>query len=260
MTEQQPVLYELGKNVATITLNRPEVYNAFNEDLHRELMAALKQAERDAAARCIVLTGAGKAFCSGQDIKHIPLDDSAGLAEAVRRLYNPLIQRLRSINKPIIAAVNGVAAGAGFSMALACDFRVAVDSARFIAAFANIGLVPDSGMTYFLPRLIGQARALELCMLGEGIDAPTAYSYGMLNRIAAADEFPAAVQELATRLAGASPQALSLIKRAFDFAADAGLEQVLDYEAQAQQVAAANPDFAEGVTAFREKRKPRFGE
>lgn len=259
MSEQASVLYSVSDHIATITLNRPDVYNAFNADLHRDLMAALKNAEHDAAARCIVLTGSGKAFCSGQDIKSIPLDDSAGLADTIRRLYNPLIMRLRSINKPIIAAVNGVAAGAGFSLALACDMRVAVEHARFVAAFANIGLVPDSGMTYFLPRLIGYARALELCMLGESIDAPTAYAYGMLNRVAPADEFPAVVQELAARLAAGSTQALSLMKRAFDFSADAGLEQVLDYEAQAQQVAAANPDFAEGVTAFREKRRPRFG-
>jgi 2-(1,2-epoxy-1,2-dihydrophenyl)acetyl-CoA isomerase len=258
MSNETTILYDLNDGIATITLNRPQVYNAFNEQLHQELQAALKQAERDESVRCVVLTGAGKAFCSGQDIKDIPLDGSRNLADSVRLRYNALALRLRGMPKPIIAAVNGVAAGAGFSLALACDFRVAVDSARFVAAFANIGLVPDTGMTYFLPRLIGHARAVELCMLGGTLDAPTALSYGMVNAVAGADEFPAAVRQLAERLANGPAQALSLIKRGFELSLNGSLEQVLDYEAQAQQIAGSSAEYREGVTAFREKRPAKF--
>jgi 2-(1,2-epoxy-1,2-dihydrophenyl)acetyl-CoA isomerase len=258
MSEEQTVLYAVNDSIATIMLNRPQVFNAFTERLHRDLRDALRQAERDNAVRCIVLTGAGKAFCSGQDIKDIPLDGSRSLGDSVRNNYNQLALKLRSIPKPIIAAVNGVAAGAGFSMALACDFRVAVDSARFVAAFANIGLVPDTGMTYFLPRLIGHARAVELCMLGGTIDAPTAYGYGMLNAVASPEEFPSKVQEWAERLANGPATALSLMKRSFELSLNTTLDKVLDYEAQAQQIAGSSAEYAEGVQAFREKRKPKF--
>jgi 2-(1,2-epoxy-1,2-dihydrophenyl)acetyl-CoA isomerase len=258
MSDESTVRYELDAGIATITLNRPQVYNAFNEQLHQELQRALKDAERDPSVRCIVITGAGKAFCSGQDLKDTPIDGSRSLGDSVRLRYTPLVLKLRSIPKPIIAAVNGVAAGAGFSLTLACDLRVAVDTARFVAAFANVGLVPDTGMSYFLPRLIGHARALELCMLGGTLDAPTALSYGMLNRIASTEEFPGVVRELAERLANGPATALSLMKRSFELSLNGTLEQVLDYEAQAQQIAGSGPEYAEGVQAFREKRPPRF--
>lgn len=260
MNDEATVLYGLKDGVATLTLNRPRAYNAFTEQMHIELMDALKKAERDAAVRCIVITGAGKAFCSGQDLKEIPLDGSRSLGQSVRQRYNPLVLRLRGIAKPIVAAVNGVAAGAGMSLALACDFRVAVESARFVAAFANVGVVPDTGASYFLPRLIGYARAVELCMLGGSIDAPTAYSYGMLNVVAAPDDFPAAVQAFAGRLADGPALALALMKRSLSLSLSADLPTVLDYEAQAQQIAGGSPEYAEGVQAFREKRQPRFRE
>jgi 2-(1,2-epoxy-1,2-dihydrophenyl)acetyl-CoA isomerase len=256
MNEESTVLYELNDGVATITLNRPQAYNAFTLRMHAELIGALKQAERDEAARCIVLTGAGKAFCSGQDLKDLAPGESFG--RLVRGRYNPLVLRLRAIPKPIVAAVNGVAAGAGMSLALACDFRVAIDTARFVAAFANVGLVPDTGMSYFLPRLIGLTRALELCMTGGTLDAATAQSYGMLNAVASAEEFPAAVRKLAERLAHGPATALGLIKRSFDLSLGATLEQALDYEAQAQEVAGLSPEYAEGVLAFRDKRQPKF--
>ena len=259
-SEESTVLYELKEGVATITLNRPQVYNAFNVRMHTELMQILKQAERDPAVRCIVITGAGKAFCSGQDLKDIPVDGSRSLGQSVREYYNPLVLKLRSISKPIVAAVNGVAAGAGMSLALACDLRVAVDTARFVAAFANVGVVPDTGATYFLPRLIGHARALELCMLGGSLDAPTAHSYGMVNLVASAEEFPSAVQQLAERLSNGPATALGLIKRSFELSLSADLAQVLDYEAQAQEIAGSSAEYAEGVQAFREKRPPRFRE
>jgi 2-(1,2-epoxy-1,2-dihydrophenyl)acetyl-CoA isomerase len=256
MSEEQTILYEANDGIATITLNRPQAYNAFTARMHAELIGALRQAERDAEVRCIVLTGAGKAFCSGQDLKEIAPDDAFG--KLVRERYNPLVLKLRALPKPIVAAVNGVAAGAGWSLALACDFRVAVDTARFVAAFVNVGLVPDTGMSYFLPRLIGPARAMELCMTGGSLDAATAYGYGMLTAVAGAAEFPAAVRQLAERLAGGPATALGLIKRSFDLALGATLEQALDYEAQAQQVAGLSPEYAEGVRAFTEKRTPKF--
>ncbi|HEU5102256.1 MAG TPA: enoyl-CoA hydratase-related protein [Roseiflexaceae bacterium] len=256
MSEETTVLYDLAGGVATITLNRPQAYNAFTAALHAELLAALKRAERDVAVRCIVLTGAGKGFCSGQDLREAAPAESIG--DLVRERYNPLIMKLRSIPKPIVAAVNGVAAGAGMSLALACDLRVAVDSARFVAAFANVGLAPDSGMSYFLPRLIGAARAVELCMTGGTLDAATAYRYGMVNAVASSEEFPSAVRQLAERLANGPAVAIGLIKRSFELAAGATLEQALDYEAQAQQIAGMSAEHAEGVRAFIEKRPPRF--
>jgi 2-(1,2-epoxy-1,2-dihydrophenyl)acetyl-CoA isomerase len=258
MSEEKTVLYDQSGGVATITLNRPQAYNAFTAGLHQELMAALKTAERDDAVRCLVITGAGKAFCSGQDLKELAPGQSFG--DLLRERFNPLILKLRAIPKPIIAAVNGVAAGAGMSLALACDFRLAADSARFVAAFANVGLVPDSGMSYFLPRLIGPARALELCMTGGSLDAATALQYGMLNAVAAPDEMPRAVREFAARLAGGPASALGLIKRSFELAGTATLQQALDYETQAQEIAGSGQEYAEGVRAFHEKRAPRFGE
>jgi 2-(1,2-epoxy-1,2-dihydrophenyl)acetyl-CoA isomerase len=256
MSEEQTILYERTDGVATITLNRPRAYNAFTAVMHAELKSALKQAERDATVRCIVLTGAGKAFCSGQDLREITPDHAFGAH--VREHYNPLIMQLRALPKPIVAAVNGVAAGAGMSLALACDLRVAVESARFVAAFATVGLVPDSGMSYLLPRLIGAARALELCMTGGTLDAATAYSYGMLNAVASAEEYPSAVRQLAERLANGPTVAIGLIKRSFEVAASATLEQALDYEAQAQQIAGLSAEHAEGLRAFHEKRSPKF--
>jgi 2-(1,2-epoxy-1,2-dihydrophenyl)acetyl-CoA isomerase len=253
---EETILYQTADGIATITLNRPQAYNAFNRQMHADLARTLKEAEHDPAARCLVITGAGKAFCSGQDLKDLAPDQDLGAL--VREHYNPLILRLQSLAKPIVAAVNGVAAGAGMSLALACDFRVAVESARFVAAFANIGLVPDSGMSYLLPRLIGYGRALELGMLGGTLDAATAHSYGMLNTVASADEFPGAVKRLAERLANGPTGALGLMKHAFELGQRAGLDQTLDYEAQAQQIACAGSEYAEGVAAFREKRSPKF--
>lgn len=259
MSTEPTVAYTLNNGVATLTMNRPAVFNALNTQLHTDLLAALRRAERDPAARCVVLTGAGKAFCSGQDLREIPLEDTATMvAQRLRESYNPLIAKLRSLPKPVIAAVNGVAAGAGLSLALACDLRIAVDNARFVVAFARIGLIPDCGMTYFLPRLIGHARAVELAMTGGELDAATALQWGLVNRVASEAEFAPALHDFASQLARGPALAISLIKRSFGFAYDATLEQMLEYEAQAQQAAAGHPDFAEGVGAFREKRAASF--
>jgi 2-(1,2-epoxy-1,2-dihydrophenyl)acetyl-CoA isomerase len=235
------VLYETNDGVATITLNRPEMYNAFNLQVHRELTDALKKVERDPTIRCVVLTGAGKAFCSGQDLKDVPLDRLDSLADVVRQTYNPLILKLRTLDRPIIGAINGVAAGAGMSLALACDLRIAVEGARFVAAFARIGLVPDSGMTYFLPRLIGHARATELCMFGGEVDAQKALDWGLVNAVASPEEFPALVQSYATRLAEGPSIAIGLMKRALELSTTGSLEALLEYEAMAQQVAGSSP-------------------
>ncbi|NJM06484.1 2-(1,2-epoxy-1,2-dihydrophenyl)acetyl-CoA isomerase [Candidatus Gracilibacteria bacterium] len=258
MSDETTVFSTSDAGVATITLNRPQVYNAFNAQLHRELYAALREAERNGAVRCVVITGAGKAFCSGQDLKEVPEDAGPMVSEAIRKRYNPLVLKLRKLGKPVIAAVNGVAAGAGLSLALACDLRIAAQSARFSAAFVNIALVPDSGLTYFLPRLIGHGRALEMALLGQPIDATTALSWGLVNRVTGDEEFPDAVQALAAQLAAGPTRTLSLIRRNFDYAQDASLEQVLEWEAQAQQAAIDGGEYNEGVAAFREKRRPEY--
>jgi 2-(1,2-epoxy-1,2-dihydrophenyl)acetyl-CoA isomerase len=257
--ETNTVLYAVGEGVATLTLHRPEVYNALNLQLHTELMASLDAAERDEAVRAIVITGDGSAFCSGQDLREFPVEGVAAMIdERLRESYNPLVTKLRTLPKPVIAAVNGVAAGAGLSLALACDLRVAADDARFVVAFARIGLVPDCGMSYTLPRLIGQARAFDLATRGGELDAPTALAWGMVNRVVPAGELRTAAQALGEELARGPALAISLIKRSLEFTQGATLAEALEHEARTQQVAAAHPDFAEGVAAFREKRPVRF--
>ncbi len=260
MTNTPTVIYAVDNGVATLTLHRPDVYNALNAQLFDDLMAALRQAERDAAVRCLVITGTGKAFCSGQDLREVPLDDSAAtmIGDRLRTRYNPLVLKLRTLGKPVIAAVNGVAAGAGLSLALACDLRIATADALFSAAFVKIGLIPDCGMTYFLPRLVGPSRALRLAFSGETIDAATALAWGLVEEVAPPEGFHAAVAALTSSLASGPAVALSLIKRSFIHADGSTLEQTLEYEAQAQQIAGAHPDFPEGVAAFRAKRPAQF--
>jgi 2-(1,2-epoxy-1,2-dihydrophenyl)acetyl-CoA isomerase len=259
MSTDSTVQYAISDGVATLTLNRPELYNALNAQLHADLMAALRQAERDATVRAVIVTGAGKAFCSGQDLREIPADGvQALIGERLRASYNPLVAKLRGMPKPIIAAVNGVAAGAGMGLALACDLCLAGESARFVNAFVRIGLIPDCGTTYFLPRLIGRARAFELSALGGELDAPTALQWGLINRVLPDAELLAAAQVLGAQLAAGPALAISLIKRSLDRAEHATLPEMLEYEAQAQQATGAHPDFTEGLAAFREKRPARF--
>jgi 2-(1,2-epoxy-1,2-dihydrophenyl)acetyl-CoA isomerase len=257
--EEKTILYTLDAAVATITLHRPEVYNALNVQLHRELIAALRQAEHDSAVRCVVITGSGKAFCSGQDLREFAeIGPSLDIEARLRESYNPLIVQLRTMGKPVIAAINGPAVGAGLSLALACDVRLAAMSARFSCAFVNIGLIPDCGATYFLPRLIGQARALELCMTGATIDASTAMDWGLVSQAVADDDFADLVRQFAENLANRPSLAISLIKRALETSQYSQLPQMLEHEIQSQLQAAAHPDFAEGVAAFREKRPSRW--
>jgi 2-(1,2-epoxy-1,2-dihydrophenyl)acetyl-CoA isomerase len=248
--------------VCTITLNRPDVLNAFNDALTTELGEALKNAEKDAAVRVIVITGAGRAFSSGQDLgdlkaKYVP-GHVPHLGDDLRRRYNPIIRRMREMDKPIIAAVNGVAAGAGCSLALAADMRIASDQAAFIEVFINVGLIPDSGSTFMLPRLVGLGKAMELCMTGSKVDAAEALRLGIVNQVVPAAELEAATAKLAGRLAGLPGRAIAMTKRLLNQSHTSDLAAQLEAEAYDQETAGKTADHYEGVIAFLEKRKPNF--
>lgn len=248
--------------VRTLTLNRPDAMNSLNEQLKGELLDALKKAERDRAVRCIVLTGAGRAFSAGQDLKETQDKSAAGkemdFAAELRRNYNPIILKIRTIEVPVVASVNGVAAGAGWSLALACDIRIASAAAKFVGAFSKIGLIPDSGMTFTLPRLAGLGKALEIAFLGEALTAEQALQLGLVNRVVAAEELAAATKELAVSLARGATRGLGLIKRAMNAGIMNDLENQLNYEADLQGIAGRSRDHREGVAAFIEKRAPEF--
>ena len=253
------VLYSVTNGVATITLNRPEVRNAFNDQMSDEMQAALKSAERDASVRCLVITGAGAGFCAGQDLAAVR-ERGAGVSfrEHLLKTYNPIVAKLTSIEKPVIAAVNGAAAGAGWGIALACDLRVASELAKFRLPFIGVGLAPDSGTSFFLPRYIGLGRALELAYTNEVIDAQMALSLGLVNKVVPADQLMPVTLELALKLAQAPTKGLGLTKRAMIYALTATVPEALDYEAHMQEVAGRSADHREGVNAFLEKRAPQF--
>ncbi|MDQ5821547.1 MAG: enoyl-CoA hydratase-related protein [Actinomycetota bacterium] len=242
--------------VQTIVLNRPEVLNAFNADLHNAFAAALKEARAD-DVRAVVITGAGRGFCVGQDLTEFQ-DATGDIADRLRSSYHPNVLAIRALEKPVIAAVNGAAAGAGLSLACACDIRIASDAASFVPAFVNIGLVPDSGGTFFITRLLGPARAFEWMTSGRKLSAADAQALGLVSDVVGADTLDAHVAELAGRLAGMPTRAIGMSKRLFDRAAESTLEDQLELEAQLQSVATKTNDFREGVAAFLEKRKPEF--
>lgn len=248
--------------VCVITLDRPQVLNACNDAMTRELNEAVKAASRDDAVRCLVITGAGRAFCSGQDLADLQDKYRSGdvpvLGERLRTDYNPLIRRLAELDKPVIAAVNGVAAGAGCSLALAADLRVASDKASFIEVFINVGLVPDSGSTWFLPKLVGLAKAMEMCCTGEKIGAEEALRLGIVSKVVPHEELMTATMELARKLAAAPTRAVGLTKRLLYAAAANDLPAQLEAEAYAQETAGRTRDHREGVLAFLEKRKAAF--
>ncbi len=253
------------QGVLTITLNRPQAYNAFNEQMLVELGSALRAAQRDDSVRCIVLTGAGKAFGAGQDLVEIkdrytgePSARAVDFGAHLRLRYNPVVSRLRSIEKPVLAAVNGVAAGAGASFAFACDLRLCARSASFVMAFVNIGLVPDSGATLALLQHVGYSRAFELCVLGDKLGADEALRCGLANHVVDDEQFAGAVREMAARLAALPTRAIGLTKRALSRAWLADFDDQLEYEAFMQQTAGHTSDHREGVRAFIEKRKPHF--
>jgi 2-(1,2-epoxy-1,2-dihydrophenyl)acetyl-CoA isomerase len=242
--------------VLTITLNRPDVLNAFNAAVHQGLAAALKDA-RDPEVRAVVITGAGRGFCVGQDLTEFR-EAPGDIGDRLRSSYHPNIRAIRALEKPVVAAVNGPAAGAGLSLACACDLRIAADAASFVPAFIGIGLVPDSGGSYFIVRLLGYARAFEWMTTNRKLTAAEAQAWGLVTEVVDADGLASRVAEVAALYASLPTRAIGMTKRLFDHAATATLEEQLELEAQLQSAATKTEDFREGVTAFLEKRPPSF--
>ena len=259
---KEMILTENDGAVRTITLNRPNVLNAFNKPLSGAMSKALQEAGEDNSVRCLVITGAGRAFCSGQDLvevaNRLDADDPIEFGSRLRNYYNPVVAKIRAMEKPVIAAVNGVAAGAGCSLAVGCDLRIAADTASFIQAFVSVGLVPDVGSTFMLPRLIGVSRAMDMAFTGRKVSAEEALRMGLVNQVVPGDKLQATVNELAQKLAALPTRAIGLTKRAINAAWNAELESQLDLEAVLQAEAAKTHDHREGVAAFVEKRKPQF--
>jgi 2-(1,2-epoxy-1,2-dihydrophenyl)acetyl-CoA isomerase len=249
---------EVAGAVATITLDRPEALNALTVPMKQELLAALRRVERDAAVRAVILTGAGRAFCAGQDLRERLEPDAAALGEELRQRYNPIIRAMRNLPKPIVGAINGVAAGAGASLAFACDLRIAAEEASFALAFGRVGLVPDSGATWILPRLVGTARAAQIALLNDAIPASEAERIGLVNRVVAGAALLDEARAMAAKLAAGAPLAVALTKRALNATYDHDLDGALEYEAHLQDLAGRSADHAEGIAAFMEKRPPRF--
>lgn len=250
---------EIKDKVAILTLNRPEVFNSFNREMALKLQDELDACEKDVAVRAIVITGEGRAFCAGQDLKEVTSPElNPGFKKILEEHYNPIISRIRNIEKPVLAAVNGVAAGAGANIALACDVVVASEHASFIQAFSKIGLVPDSGGTFFLPRLIGFQKASALMLLGDKIDAQEAERLGMIYKVFPADTFSQEVTNLSSILSNMPTKALGLTKRLLNQSMINTLEDQLNLEGKLQIESAQTKDYAEGVDAFVNKRKARF--
>lgn len=252
------VLFHIDKGVAFITLNRPDKYNSVNREMALALQQVLDSCTTDDSVRCIYLTGAGKGFCAGQDLAEATDPSGSSIEEIVARHYNPIITKLRQIEKPIIAAVNGIAAGAGANIALACDIVLATESASFIQAFSKIGLIPDSGGTYILPRLIGLQLAAALMMTGDKVMAKEAVAMGMIYQYYADDQFETATKAMAYQLAQMPTKGIGLTKRLLNESYRHTLDEQLVSEMQVQAQAGVTYDFKEGVQAFLEKRKPQF--
>jgi 2-(1,2-epoxy-1,2-dihydrophenyl)acetyl-CoA isomerase len=249
---------EVSDAIATLTLDRPDALNALTVAMKQELLAAFRAIGRDRAVRAVILTGAGRAFCAGQDLKERLEPDAAPLAVELRERYNPIIRAMRALDQPIVGAINGVAAGAGASLAFACDIRLAAQGASFLLAFGRIGLVPDSGATWLLPRLIGPSRAAALALLGDPLPAEEAERIGLVARVVGATALADDARRTAARLAELAPRALALTKRAMQRNWSVDLDEALEDEAWRQGIAGATADHAEGLAAFVEKRPPRF--
>lgn len=249
----------IQNGVAFLRLNRPEVFNSFNREMALKLQKELDAAETNQEVRAVVLTGNGKAFCAGQDLKEVTSpEQNPGFKKILEEHYNPIIERIRKIEKPIIAAVNGVAAGAGANIALACDIVIAHENASFIQAFSKIGLIPDSGGTFFLPRLVGFQKASALMMLGDKVTAQEAEKLGMVYKVASDSDFEQLVNGLADTLAQMPTKALGMTKRLLNVSMSNDLRKQLELEGKLQIEAAQSNDYTEGVAAFIEKRKPNF--
>jgi 2-(1,2-epoxy-1,2-dihydrophenyl)acetyl-CoA isomerase len=255
-----PILIEQHAGYRVVVLNRPDRLNAFNDAMHEALRAALEEAEADENCRALMMTGSGRGFCTGQDLSDrvAKAGETLVLGEAQEKYYNPLVRKLRDLPFPVIAAVNGAAAGAGCNIALACDIVIAGRSASFIQSFARVGLVPDSGGTWNLPRLVGDARARGLALLAETLPAEKAEAWGLIWKCVDDDALIDEAKKLCAQFATAPTQGLALIKRALNASADNTLDAQLDLERELQRAASLTPDYAEGVRAFMEKRKPNF--
>jgi 2-(1,2-epoxy-1,2-dihydrophenyl)acetyl-CoA isomerase len=256
MTMYETIHYNIENGVAWLTLNRPEKLNAFTEQMNKEVGHALKIAENNDKVRCIVITGEGRAFCSGQDLEGVNEEMNHG--DVLRNCYGPMMKQLAKTEKPVVAAINGVAAGAGLSLALACDFRLASEKASMVQAFIHVGLIPDLGNLYYLPRLIGHAKALELAVFGEKISAEDAKNFGLVTKVVPLETWSTEVTAFAQRLANMPTKAIGLIKRSLHSSWHYSFDDYLESEAQGQRIAGLTSDHREGVTAFLEKRKPRF--
>ena len=249
---------EVEGAVATVILDRPDALNALTVPLKDGLRAAFERFASDADVRAVVLTGAGRAFCAGQDLRERLDADALPLDAEIRARYNPLVRAIRDLPKPVVAAVNGVAAGAGAALAFACDIRLAAENASFVLAFGRVGLIPDSGATWLLPRLIGESKAMELALLDEPLSAVAAERIGLVARVVPPDDLLAEAQTLASRLANGAPQAVALTKQAFAQGWAADFDEQLETEADLQGAVGATADHAEGIAAFLERRSPRF--
>jgi 2-(1,2-epoxy-1,2-dihydrophenyl)acetyl-CoA isomerase len=258
MSETSSLLFSLEAGVVTIRFNRPQVFNSVNKEVALALQQRLRECQQNPEVRAVLLTGTGKAFCAGQDLAEITGPDSPEVAEIVEQLYNPIVELIRALDKPVVAAVNGVAAGAGANLALACDIVVARESASFIQAFSKIGLIPDSAGTYFLPRLIGLQRATALMMTGDKVSAPEAVQMGMIYKTFPDDHFDAEVDALTRKLAAMPTKGLAYTKQLLNGTFSNTLTQQLRAEADYQLRAGSTADYKEGVSAFMEKRQPTF--
>ena len=257
----ETIKFEINEGLARLTLNRPDSLNSFNERMHEEVRDALNRVEGADDVRCLLMTGEGRGFCTGQDLgdrRTRPGDEAPDLGATLERYYNPLIRTLRKLEIPVICAVNGVAAGAGANIALACDIVFAARSAKFIQAFCKLGLVPDSGGTWVLPRLLGSARARGLAMLGDAVPAEQAEQWGMIWKCVDDEALQSEAEGLARHLAAQPTRGLALIKRAMNLAATSTLDEQLDLERDFQREAGRTDDYREGVTAFLDKRRPVF--
>jgi 2-(1,2-epoxy-1,2-dihydrophenyl)acetyl-CoA isomerase len=254
------IVFEIQNGIARLTLNRPDKLNSFNVAMHLEIRQALEATREDSSARVLVITGAGRAFCAGQDLgdRAVSPGGEVDLGESIEKYYAPLVRSLRALPMPVIAAVNGVAAGAGVQVALACDIVIAAKSASFIEPFCKLGLIPDTGGTYFLPRLVGAARAMGISMLGEKIPAEQAAQWGLIWRAVDDAEFPKTVEAIAAQLASGPTRGLARIKEAIYASANNRFEQQLELERDLMRELGRSRDYQEGVAAFLEKRAPNF--
>ena len=255
------LLFSIADGVAEITLNRPDKLNSFNPDMLAELHQVFQIVETDSGIRAVLITGSGRGFCAGQDLnvrQGQPGDKGEQVRKSLNERFNPLIRRIHSLKKPVVAAVNGIAAGAGANLALTCDIVLAAESAAFLQAFVNIGLIPDCGGTFYLPRMVGTARAKGAALLGEKVSAKQAAEWGMIWKVVPDQQLLTEAQSLAKRLAAGPSVALGLIKQALDVSVNHDLDRQLDWERDAQGLAAMSEDFAEGVNAFLEKRPAKF--